>query len=84
MNQHIQQTIPGTPKPRGGYRPGAGRKKTTPDTVTLRVCAAVAEQCKAISEDYRRRYDRCLDLGLPMPDAVIPARESCNKNQMLV
>ncbi len=67
--RHNQLTIAGTPKPRGGYRPGAGRKKTTPDTVTIRVCEAVAEQCKAISEEYRRRYDQNRELGLPAPDA---------------
>mgnify|MGYP001793417426 CR=1 FL=1 len=51
-----QLTIPGTPKPRGGARPGAGRKKSAPDTVVIRVCAAIADDCKALDEAYRRRY----------------------------
>ncbi|MEL6553575.1 MAG: hypothetical protein AAFQ63_08970 [Cyanobacteria bacterium J06621_11] len=49
-------TIPGTPKSRGGARPGAGRKKSTPETVVIRVCAAIADDCKALDEDYRQRY----------------------------
>lgn len=69
MSIREQLTISGMPKPRGGARLGAGRKKTTPDTVTIRVCAAVAEQCKAISEEYRRRYDQNKAVGLPAPDA---------------
>lgn len=54
MPQPDQLTIPGTPKRRGGYRPGAGRPKTSPETKMIRVCTAAAEACKRLDTHYRQ------------------------------
>lgn len=83
MSESKQLTIPETPKSRGGYRPGAGRKKTAPDTVTIRVCEAVAEDCKAISAAYRREYDRCRALGIPMSENLSISRLLSQESNMV-
>lgn len=68
MNQPKQLTVPSTPKARGGDRPSAGRKKSTPDTVVVRVCAAIADDCRALDDEYRRRYAESRELDTPTPE----------------
>lgn len=48
-----QLTLPGLPKPRGGERLGAGRKRKAVQTTTVRVAEGIAEACKNLDARYR-------------------------------
>ena len=48
-----QLILPGLPRPRGGERIGAGRKKKAIQTTTIRVADGIAEACKRLDARYR-------------------------------
>ena len=67
-----QLTLECFPKPKGGARPGAGRKKTAPKSTTVRVAEAVAYDCRRINDDYKQGLYTLDANKIVLPVAVHP------------